>query len=86
LIDGAATIFNEAANFVAATAGLRLAGLRAGETARWGRDVLVAERRLALADAFFTDLRADLLDFFRVPAVALVDRPVVLADALLMGW
>jgi hypothetical protein len=46
---------------------------------------LPALRRLALADAFFTDLRADFVDFFLAPAGALDDRPAVFVDALLMG-
>jgi hypothetical protein len=46
---------------------------------------LPALRRLALADAFFTDLRADFAVFFRAPAVDLDDRPAVFVDALLMA-
>jgi hypothetical protein len=84
LIDGAITDFSEALIFVSTTAVLRLAGL--GAVARWGRAGLAEVRRLALADAFFTDLRADLVDFLRADAAALADRPAVLADALLMGW
>jgi hypothetical protein len=69
-----------------ATAGaLRAAGLRAAGAARCERDCLAEARRLALADGFLTDLRADLLDFFRVPAAVLADRPADLADALLMA-
>ena len=88
-IDGVRIAFIEAEIFVsttfAATAGaLRLAGLRDTAVARGGRDGLAAARRLALADGFLTDLRADLLDFFRTPAAVLADRLADLADALLM--
>ena len=89
-IDGVRIAFTEVEIFVsttfAAMAGaLRLACLRAGGAARDGRDCLAAARRLALADGFLTDLRADLLDFFRTPAAVLADRPADLADALLMA-
>ena len=57
--------------------------LRATAAAR-GRVVLPALRRLALADAFFTALRADFGVFFRAPAVDLDDRPAAFVDALLI--
>ena len=65
-------------------AGLADVLLRATAAVR-GRVVLPALRRLALADAFFTDLRADFAVFFRAPAVDLDDLPAVFVDALLMA-
>jgi hypothetical protein len=87
IIASAATIITEllmtvfGAGF--ALDGLADALLRAAAAAR-GRAVLPALRRLALADAFFTDLRADFAVFFLAAAVALDDRPAVFVDALLM--
>jgi hypothetical protein len=49
------------------------------------REVFAALRRLAVGDDFFADLRADLTDFFLVPAAALADRPADLVDVLLMA-
>ena len=52
------------------------------------RDGLAVLRRLTLAAAFFTALRADLadfVDFFLVPAAVLADRPADFVDALLMA-
>jgi hypothetical protein len=90
LNDRETTVFTvaEIADFTAAAAGLAAAlalSLRAAEVPRCGRDDLAAARRLALADAFFTDLRADFVDFLRADAALLPDRPVAFADALLMG-
>lgn len=83
----AATSITDAltADFVAGFAADGFGGalLRATAAAR-GRVVLPALRRLALADAFFTDLRADFAVFFRVAAVDLDDRPAAFVDALLM--
>ena len=70
---------------VTGDAALRTAGLRAAEAVRCGRVDFPPARRFALADAFFTDLRADLPAFFRVAAAVLADRPAAFADALLMG-
>ena len=86
-----ATAAFDAADFtlsalVTGGAALRAAGLRAAEAVRCGRADFPPARRFALADAFFTDLRADLPAFFRVAAAVLADRPAAFADALLMGW
>jgi hypothetical protein len=88
-IAGVRIAFTEALILVstafAAIAGvLRAAGLRCA-AAGCGRAGFAEERRLALADGFLTDLRADLLDFFRAPAAVFADRPEAFADALLMG-
>jgi hypothetical protein len=84
------TVFTvaEIEDFTAGATGLAAgfaAGLRAVEVPRCGRDDLAAARRLALADAFFTDFRADFADFLRADAALLPDRPVAFADALLMA-
>jgi hypothetical protein len=62
-----------------------VAALRGATTARCGRADLPVERRPALEAAFFTDLRADFVDFFRAPAAVLAERPAAFTDALLMG-
>lgn len=87
IIASAATIITDALTTVFgvgfATDGLADVLLRVTAALR-GRVVLPALRRLALADAFFTALRADFVDFFLAPAVDLDDRPAVFVDALLM--
>jgi hypothetical protein len=87
IIASAAIIITDALTAVFAAGfaadGLADVVLRATAAAR-GRVVLPALRRLALADAFFTDLRADFADFFLAPAADLDDRPAVFVDALLM--
>lgn len=74
------------AGLVTGEAALRTAGLRAADAVRCGRVDFPLARRFALADAFFTDLRADLPAFFLAAAAVLADRPAAFTDALLMGW